>query len=158
MSRSFSVFRGRVVTNKHEFKFRKKINNNPATRLPRENGKWKGEPGNGEWFSSKPEVTAITNGKPVVFENGRPDFSPWQVGKPMKFKKGMLKGDDGDFKLVHRKLAEAKGLKNPTAAKKYLNDAGLTPHHLDDKTIQFIPTKLHKIPHVGSASDMRGGY
>ncbi|WP_425487761.1 HNH endonuclease [Microbulbifer rhizosphaerae] len=36
---------------------------------------------------------------------------------------------------------------------------GVTPHHLDNQTIQFIPTKLHgNIPHIGSASDLRGGF
>lgn len=51
------------------------------------------------------------------------------------------------------------GLKNKTQAKNWLSEQGLTPHHLEDKTIQLIPTKLHgNIPHIGSASDLRGGY
>ena len=29
---------------------------NPRTRLPRRNGQWKGEPGNGKWYSDKPQV------------------------------------------------------------------------------------------------------
>lgn len=39
-----------------------------------------------------------------------------------------------------------------------VEEKGLTPHHLDNNTIQLIPTDLHKnIPHIGSASDLRGG-
>ncbi|OMI04558.1 hypothetical protein BTA30_07620 [Bacillus swezeyi] len=35
----------------------------------------------------------------------------------------------------------------------------MTPHHLDDVTIQLVPTDLHgNIPHIGSASDLRGGH
>ncbi len=147
-------------TTKYEFKFKKNLNQNPVTRLPRENGAWKGESGNGKWYSDKKDVIEITKGKPVVFKNGRPDFSPWQAGKPMKFKKGELDGTKKDFSIMYERIAKAKGFKNKTQAEKYIkHELKLTPHHLDNKTIQFIPTKLHgNIPHVGSASDMRGGY
>jgi len=52
-----------------------------------------------------------------------------------------------------------KGLNSRNAAKNLLKQQGLTPHHLDNTTIQLIPTKLHgNIPHIGSASDLRGGF
>ncbi|MFV0379201.1 MAG: HNH endonuclease [Anaerorhabdus sp.] len=35
---------------------------------------------------------------------------------------------------------------------------GLTPHHTSTTSIDLIPTDLHgNIPHIGSASDLRGG-
>ncbi len=48
---------------------------------------------------------------------------------------------------------------NKNAAKRWLKEMGLTPHHFDGTTIQLIPTDLHgNIPHIGAASDLRGGY
>lgn len=70
------------------------------------------------------------------------------------------KSYDKEFKLYAVKLVEEKGQKvSETARELDLAEQGLTPHHLDDRTIQLIPTKLHgNIPHIGSASDLRGGY
>nr|WP_250540057.1 HNH endonuclease [Bacillus subtilis] len=53
-----------------------------------------------------------------------------------------------------------KGFKTQAEAEDWLKyTAKLTPHHLDNNTIQLIPTALHKnVPHIGSASDLRGGY
>ncbi|EOP60622.1 hypothetical protein IKQ_05874, partial [Bacillus cereus VDM053] len=50
--------------------------NNPRTRLPRNDGHWKGEPGNGKWYSDKTKVKSITNGEGVEFIDGRPNFTP----------------------------------------------------------------------------------
>ncbi len=131
---------------------------NPASRLPRTNGVWEGKPGNGKWFSNNPEVKEITGGEPVEFIDGRPDFSPWSE-LDITFKKNELNGTKKDFDLVYNKVKDMVGLKNKTQAKIWLSEQGLTPHHLDDNTIQLIPTKLHaNIPHIGSASDLRGGY
>lgn len=131
---------------------------NPTSRLPRTNGKWEGQPGNGKWYSSNKEVKEITDGKPVEFKDGRPDFSPWSE-LDITFNKGELKGTRSDFDLVYIKIKELVGLENKTQAKNWLSEQGLTPHHFDDQTIQLVPTKLHgNIPHIGSASDLRGGY
>ncbi|WP_412495724.1 hypothetical protein [Shewanella chilikensis] len=131
---------------------------NPKTRLPRTNGKWDGEPGNGFWHSNIDEVNEITGGKPIEFVNGRPVFTPWAKGQ-VKFKLGQLDGSKADFDAVYEYVANQKGLSSLNAAKNYLKEAGLTPHHLDNVTIQFVPTKLHgNIPHIGSASDLRGGF
>jgi len=128
-----------------------------VSRLPRKHGKWVGEPGNGEWFSDLQDVLDITKGKPVVFRNNRPDFSPWKKGD-VKFRPGVLDGTDADFDKVYIKIMKQKGLKNKTAAKNLLREQGLTPHHKSNTLIELIPTKLHSnIPHVGSASDMRRG-
>ncbi|MCG6157760.1 HNH endonuclease [Rubinisphaera margarita] len=108
--------------------------------------------------SDIPEVNAITGGKPVQFVNGRPVFTPWSKGQ-IKFKPGQLDGSQADFNAVYDYIAKQKGLSSRNAAKNYLRDAGLTPHHLDNTTIQLIPSDLHgNIPHIGSASDLRGGF
>jgi len=34
----------------------------------------------------------------------------------------------------------------------------VTPHHSGTTVIELIPTDLHKnVPHIGTASDLRGG-
>ena len=133
-------------------------NANPKTRLPRTNGEWEGEPGNGKWYSNKPEVNNITNGEGVEFVNGRPDFSPWSQGK-FEFEPGTLNGTSSDFSKVYEAIKNEYGLSSQNQAKQFLRDAGLTPHHTSNTVIELIPTDLHKnIPHIGSASDMRGLY
>ncbi|MCY8928819.1 T7SS effector LXG polymorphic toxin [Bacillus subtilis] len=132
---------------------------NPRTRLPRTKGRWEGTPGNGKWYSDKPEVNAVTKGEPVVFKDNRPIFTPWSKGT-IKFKKGELTGENSDFSKVYKRIKKMKGFKTQAEAEDWLKyTAKLTPHHLDNETIQLIPTALHKnVPHIGSASDLRGGY
>ena len=90
--------------------------------------------------------------------DGRPVFTPWSKGQ-VKFKPGQLDGSQADFNAVYDYIAKQKGLPSRNAAENYLKNAGLTPHHLDKTTIELIPTQLHKnIPHIGSASDLRGGF
>ncbi len=130
---------------------------NPRTRLPRTNGKWEGLPGDGKWFPEKPEVINITNGEGVEFVNGRPNFTPWSKGT-IKFKDGMLDGTKQDFNLLYEKIMRLKGFNSLNQAKVWLLDKGLTPHHKSETEIELIPTDLHgNIPHIGSASDLRGG-
>ncbi|WP_286149050.1 T7SS effector LXG polymorphic toxin [Paenibacillus sp. FSL R5-0490] len=129
----------------------------PKTRVPRTNGKWVGEPGNGTWYSDKPEVNKVTNGEGVEFLDGRPNFTPWSKGS-IKFKEGMLDGSKNDFNLVYEKIMQLKGYKSMNQAKVWLKEKGLTPHHKSTTEIELIPTDLHgNIPHIGSASDLRGG-
>ncbi|WP_191565934.1 T7SS effector LXG polymorphic toxin [Metabacillus idriensis] len=136
-----------------------KILNNPRSRLPRNDGVWGGTPGSGKWYSDKPEVLAVTNGKPVEFIDGRPDFTPFKVGKDLVFKEGELKGDKNDFKLVYERIKLEQDLKSNNQAIIWLRKNKLTPHHFDSITIQLVPTDLHaNVPHIGSASDLRGGY
>ncbi|WP_416807561.1 T7SS effector LXG polymorphic toxin [Bacillus safensis] len=131
---------------------------NPRTRLPRSNGRWEGVPGNGKWYSDNPKVKAVTGGKPVEFIDNRPNFTPWEKGR-LHFKEGKLTGEKSDFSLVYKKLKKQYGFKSQHEAKEWLVKVKLTPHHLDNKTIQLVPTDLHKnVPHIGAASDLRGGY
>ncbi|WP_311187680.1 HNH endonuclease, partial [Bacillus atrophaeus] len=131
---------------------------NPRTVLPRTKGRWEGTPGDGKWYSDIPEVNAVTKGEPITFKDGRPDFAPWTVAN-IKFKPGELNGTEKDFRLVYKKIKEIKGFKSQAQAKKWLSKQGLTPHHLDSTTIQLVPSVINnKIPHIGGASDLRGGY
>ena len=131
---------------------------NPRTRLPRNNGHWEGEPGNGKWYSDKPEVKNITNGEGVEFAKSRPNFTPWSEGN-IVFENGKLTGTSDDFSLVYEKIQQQYNLPSKNAAKKLLKQAGVTPHHKSSTEIELIPTDLHgNVPHIGSASDLRGGY
>ena len=91
---------------------------NPRTRLPRKNGKWEGEPGNGKWYSDKPEVKNITKGEGVEFAKGRPNFTPWSDGN-IVFEKGKLTGTDKDFLLVYEKIQQQYNLPSRNAARNY---------------------------------------
>ncbi len=127
------------------------------TRLPRNNGHWEGNAGNGIWHSDIEEVNAITGGKGIPFKDGRPDFSEWSRGE-IKFNIGELNGTRLDFDAVYEKIMKSSNGKfnSKNAVKEWLRDKGLTPHHYSDTVIQLIPTDLHgNIPHIGSASDMR---
>ena len=76
----------------------------------------------------------------------------------MEFEPGVLDGTNADFTKAYEQIKEARGLSSNNAAKKLLQDAGLTPHHSSNTVIQLIPSDLHNnVPHIGSASDMRGG-
>ncbi|MEK3792884.1 HNH endonuclease [Paenibacillus sp. FSL R7-0204] len=110
----------------------KKSRNKPKERLPRTGGKWEGEPGNGKWYSDHSEVKEVIGDEPIIFKDGKPDFSRWS-NYELEFELGQLNGTDA-----------------------LLKSQGLTPHHLSNTEIQMIPSKLHgNIPHKGSASEMR---
>jgi hypothetical protein len=127
------------------------------TRLPRANGTWSGTPGESRWFSQNEEVMKVTGIRGVEFKNGRPIFTPFSKGS-IEFEPGELKGTDADFDRVYDYIARVKGLPSRAAAQNYLRQAGLTPHHASLTTIELVPTGLHaNVPHVGSASDLRGG-
>jgi len=133
---------------------------NKQIRLPKSNGYWEGDPGNGVWHSDIKAVNKVTGNEGIPFYNGRPDFSKWSKGN-LKFKKGELNGTRQDFKKVYERIKEMSGgqITSNSAAKRFLRRSGLTPHHFSDVEIQLIPTALHgNIPHIGSASDLRGGF
>ena len=70
-----------------------------------------------------------------------------------------MTGTREDFKLVYEYIKEKYKLRSNNAAKSLLKDVKLTPHHYSNTIIQLIPTDLHaNMPHIGSASDLRGGY
>ena len=123
-------------------------------RLPRSNGSWSGAPGESDWYSTNPKVNSVTDGKPIPFRGGRPDFSAWSKGE-LTFPEGARDGTRQNFGKVDAQMGKAKGI-SPTAAQNLLREKGLTPHHLSTTKIQLIPSDLHgNVPHTGSASDMR---
>ncbi|MEM6295413.1 MAG: RHS repeat-associated core domain-containing protein [Myxococcota bacterium] len=130
-----------------------------VNRLPRSNGRWQGLPGDGKWYSTNPEVLKVTKGEPIVFKNGRPDFSPWAVDT-LPFEPGVLTGKKSDFGKVYAKMAaERKDLKNAKAAQEWLKQNNLTPHHKTETVIELIPTPLHgNTAHTGAAADLRRLY
>jgi hypothetical protein len=131
---------------------------NPRKRVPRTDGRWEGQPGNGVWYSDNPKLNAITSGKPIKFANGRAQLSEW-AKETLKFKPGQLNGGRADRGLIYDRIAKDKKLPNRQAAQDYLTREELTPHHADNTTIELVPTALHKnLPHIGSASDLRGGF
>lgn len=70
----------------------------------------------------------------------------------------MLDGTKNDFNIVYEKIKQLKGFKSINQSKVWLKEKGLTPHHKSSNEIELIPTDLHgNIPHIGSASDLRGG-
>lgn len=129
---------------------------NIQVRVPRSDGEWVGRPGDSVWISYKEEVNKITNGSGIEFKNGRPNFTPWMVGDPIIFSKGILDGSRNDFAKVHAYLARKMGLSSISSAEKWLTANQLTAHHATDVMIQLVPSDLHNnIPHVGAASDLR---
>lgn len=132
---------------------------NPRSRLPKSYGNWiSGTRGNGFWKSDLPQVNAITKNKPIKYVNGRPVFTPWSKGR-IPFQPGELDGSEKDFDKVYDFIMKKYKLSSRSAAETYLRNARLTPHHLNNTTIELIPMDLHSnVPHIGSASDLRGGY
>ena len=133
-------------------------NLNPNTRLPRNNGVWSGKPGNSLWFSDDPRITAITGGEGIKFENGRPGFTPWSQGN-LDFELGVLKGTNNDFSEVAKRIMKEYNLPSQQKALELLKEFGWAPHHSSITQIQLVPFDLNKlIPHIGPASDLRGGF
>jgi len=124
----------------------------PVYRLPVSNGSWSGQAGNSNWNSTLEAVNGITGGEGIPFVNGKPNFAKWSVAT---FSVEGLTGSAADFALIYKKMATDLGFKSPTAAKNWLKDNNLTPHHDTGNSVQIIPTTLNNIPHSGGASDLR---
>lgn len=126
-----------------------------SNRLPETHGKWSGSPGKSEWISDLDEVKIVTQGKGIPFHHGKPDFSKWTEGG-YAFPKGKLTGTSKDFPMIHQRIKQQKGFHSESEARIWLRENGLTPHHVDDRQIQLIPTSLHEnIPHTGGAAQLR---
>lgn len=51
-----------------------------GTRMPRNNGRWSADAGESNWYSSNSDVNAVTGNKPILFVDGKADFSAWSKG------------------------------------------------------------------------------
>ncbi|HEY0004206.1 MAG TPA: HNH endonuclease [Pyrinomonadaceae bacterium] len=107
-------------------------------------GTWKGTKGNGDWMPDPKtprgkEILEATDGKPITFKDGYPDFSSHATHRA----EIEMTGDPyTDFKLANKEV----GLKE--------TPAGMTwHHHQDGVTMELIPTKINNnVPHDGGAS------
>ncbi len=126
----------------------------PSTEI---GGIWSGVRGDSEWSSDIPAVIAVTGGKPVRFRNGYPDFSPWARERAYLRVTGH---DDTDFAVADRLMARLRGFPNQTAYAEWRSANRLTWHHVEGAQMMIlVPRDLHEnVPHVGGASEARGGH
>lgn len=114
-----------------------------GTRLPKD-GTWpSGQKGSGPWIPDPNtprgrEILEATGGKPINFEDGYPDFSPYathSVDIPMS-------GGSADFDLANK----AAGLET--------TPPGMTwHHHQNGTTMELVPSAINNnVPHTGGAS------
>jgi hypothetical protein len=120
-------------------------------------GTWSGVRGDSEWSSDIPAVMAVTGGEPVRFRNGYPDFSPWARERAYLRVTGH---DDTDFAVADRLMARLRGFPNQTAYAEWRSANRLTWHHVEGAQMMIlVPRDLHEnVPHVGGASEARGGH
>jgi hypothetical protein len=125
----------------------------PGWRLPK-NGTWSGTPGHSDFIPNNPQALGLPAGTRVPFLNGYADFSQWSKAS---LKVPGLNGLHAhDMPLVYEQLAQQEGLANPTVARNWLAEQGLTPHHAGGNTVQLIPTDLHGgVRHIGGAWELR---
>ncbi|NPC84254.1 HNH endonuclease, partial [Pyxidicoccus fallax] len=124
-----------------------------GTNLPAD-GKWAGEKGNSAWTPDPntpkgQEILKATEGKPIQFKDGYPDFSPFSQ-KNVSIE---MKGDHyQDFKAANMKAGFGDTATPPP---------GMTWHHHEDgKTMMLVPQKINNnVPHTGGASVVKdAGY
>lgn len=122
-----------------------------SKRTPTTGGKWTGERGNSRWISNDPEFIQATDGKGVEFKDNFADFSPYSKGQK-KFDN--LSGNRrNDRSLYYKEMIKDGRAENEEGAAELLRKQGVALHHVEDgKTLQEIPTAVHKIPHMGGAS------
>ena len=150
--------------------FESKANGFPNQRIPSSDGSWNGKVGESGWLSNKPEVIAITKGKPVPFKNGFPVFDKWISkvdGIKGEIKLPNMKGNhDTDFKNADKLFAKKVGwfkkdgvTPDGKRVEKLRDTQKLTWHHHEDMTtMQLVPADLNnKVSHTGGASFVKRG-
>ena len=122
-------------------------------RLPK-NGTWSGSPGHSDFKPSNPAALGLNANDVIPFQGGHPNFSQWSQGT---FNVSNMTGDHStDMPLIWRQIAEEKGFGSSNAARTWLSQENLTPHHAGGNSVELIPSKLHgDVRHTGSASEMR---
>lgn len=126
------------------------------TASPDGGGFWGGERGDSEWFSDMLEVNNVTNHEPVRFRKGFPDLRPWAQERIFM----PVTGSDGvDFAHADRAMARRHNFANQTAYATWRSVQRLTWHHVEGaQEMILVPRDLHEnVPHIGGASDARGG-
>jgi hypothetical protein len=109
-------------------------------------------PGNSLWISTRQSVIDVVGrnpltgeANPIVFHQGRVDFSPWRVGEPLTVPGivGTCVNSNADQALIRQAIAQREGLPNPTAAIEWLNQRGLSAHHAGGNTVILVPRGVH---------------
>jgi len=125
-------------------------------RLPKD-GKWSGDVGDSPFTPTNPKKLGLKEGDVIQYHEGSPDFSPWQHGPELEVP-GMNGVHKHDEKLMWEQVAKQQGLPSPNAAKKWLSNNGLSPHHNGGYSVILVPMKLHDgIRHTGGAFELRTG-
>lgn len=138
-----------------------------GTRLPND-GKWSGEIGNSKWTPEPGTkraniVNKYTNGKPIEFKNGYPDFSPYlhkHKGKPASVDIEMQGYITKTSKSGRTYKANPDGPNADKAMKVRdpgweLPDGYTWHHNQNGKTMEAVPSDLHSsitVPHTGGGS------
>jgi hypothetical protein len=128
----------------------------PKWNGPVNHGSWTGHRGNSSWIDERPEVIRIVGKDPVTgkanpipFYKGEADFSQWSKGElTVPGLQGTKVDSNADMKMILEAIAKKEGLPNPAAARRWLAQQDLSPHHAGGDTIQLIPRDLHKIQHT----------
>lgn len=121
-------------------------------RLPK-NGCWDGDEGHSNFTPHDPAALGLEAGDQIPFVDGSPDFSKWAKG--VHDVPG-LDGTDADFAKIYAQIANEKGFSNPTAARNWLSQQGLTPHHAGGTRVELVPRALHDgVRHTGGAHVLR---
>lgn len=135
-----------------------------GTQSPK-NG-WKSERGNSDWQprdsglnqENVDEIESITDGKPVKFKEGYPDFSEYvhaetsaagqSVRAEVEVELSRVGNREQDFRSARDAMADKLGVSE------YREPQGYTWHHSEDgTTMQLIPSELHNnVPHSGGVS------
>jgi len=132
-------------------------------RLPK-NGTWEGEPGHSNFIPNDPAALGVAPDAKIPFVEGKPVFTQWKQDIPghpgsSSFKvPGMTGVHDADMPLIHKRMHELfpSKFENQTAAKNWLSENGITPHHAGGIEIELVPTRLHGgIRHMGGAHGLR---
>ena len=142
-----------------------------ATRMPADDSKlekWQGARGDSGFLPHDAAARRVTNGTPVKFKNGYPDFGPYvhyldaRRTKKCEVKEPTLRGEnDSDARLADEALAKKfkETFKNRVQVTRLREAFGheLTWHHNEDRcTMELVPSALHKnVPHEGGASKIR---
>jgi hypothetical protein len=121
-------------------------------------GRWLGQEGNSA-FEASDELAAgsgFETGDIIQHINGKPDLSPWSVpgpdGRPpaqFQLPEGApfnnkTDGMNAIFEEMVRQNPDAFSSRN--AARQWLSDNGLTPHHFDSGIVQLVPTGQIHVP------------
>jgi hypothetical protein len=119
-------------------------------------GEWTGPRGNSNWIDNRPEVIKIVGvdpatGKanPIPFYKGEVDFSKWSKGElTVPGLQGTKVKSNADMSKILAAIAEKEGLPSNAAARRWLNEQGLNPHHAGGDKIQLVPKDVHKVQHT----------